>query len=709
MPFTIETDDGIIIEDIPDNVAPDSQEIRDRVTQLRQERMGAQVEEQRQAQPEFTREPPGFLRTLQGEAELAATVVSGAVLEPLAGAAGIVQSLNPFADPGAGARAVESVQSLAFKPGEAGLQTAKSIGEIAKDITPQFVQDFAAFTGEKFGEFQEAAFQRYGPIAGTAVAIVPAAILEAIPGFFAIKKARNLPTTLADEAIEETGDAARNAGENTIKTDIQPEAKDFETIETDLRNQNTENLVGEIRPDAEILESANNLGVDLNPSHYSTNQAFIEMEQALKADPQSKLSQIEQTAILRTGEEADKLITDLGGTLDKSLLDANVKSDIQKNIAKLEVEGAKAYSAVNKAIPQNTKVNPDTAIRYIAKRLDELGGNKKLLSNAERQLLELTELKKNPTYGALDQIRRNVGEALSKKSGPFRNDEERTLNQVYGALSNDQQGVADAFGVGADYEVGRKIVSTRKDLEKAAVNLFGNDLETGSLLPKLKTAAGKLTKGDTSTFKKLMNSLPRNRRSEAAATMLNELFASGKRKPGAIGSGFASAFESLNRSPGAKKIIFDNLPPGAEKRFNDLGKVATGIFKAKQFENVSGTGRAIIANFNNGGIIERVIESGVVKGAARVTGTGVVTDLLSTQLRGARGEQTKKAIDLLTSPAFKASLENAALGNQVVAEGITKTRVFKKWLTAQPPEIKLEIAAIGFIPWLTQDITIEEQ
>ena len=77
---------------------------------------------------------------------------------------------------------------------------------------------------------------------------------------------------------------------------------------------------------------------------------------------------------------------------------------------------------------------------------------------------------------------------------------------------------------------------------------------------------------------------------------MNEFFASGARKKGAIGGGFVTAFDTLNRNKEAKKLIFDQLPPGAEQRFNDLGKVATGIFKAKAFENTSGTGRAIIAD-----------------------------------------------------------------------------------------------------------------
>ena len=704
MPFTIETDDGIIIEDIPDDVAPDAPEVRAKVTEARQQRMDAQITLQQEAQPEFTREPPGFLRTLQGEAELGLAVGTGLVADVVGGSLGILQGINPFADPGDAARMVESVKELAFTPGEAGLETAKSIGEIAKTVTPQFVQDFASFAGEKFDELKEATFQRYGPLAGTAVAIAPTAILEAVPGFFAIKQARKIRTTVADEAIESTGDAARNAGETTIKTDIQPEVKDFETIADDLKQQNTENLVGQIRPDAEIIESAKNLGVDLNPSHYSTNQAFIEMEQALKADPQSKLSQIEQTAILRTGEEADKLITDLGGTLDKSLLDANVKADMQKTIAKLEVDGAKAYSRVNKEIPQNIKVNAETSKLYLNKRLEELGGEVGLLNKSEKQLQFVTDLKDNPTYGALDQVRRNVGEALNKQTGPFRDDEERILNQVYGALSNDQQGIADIKGVGADYELGRKLVSTRKELEKTALGVFGRDLETGSLLPKLKTGAEKLVKGDISVFKKLMNALPRARRQEAAATMLNSLFASGARKPGALGGGFVTAFESLNRNPGAKKVLFDQLPPGAEKRFNDIGKVATGIFQSKRFENTSGTGRAIIAKFNNGELLGKIVESGVARGAARIVpGGNVAVDAIATSLRGVKGEQTKKAIDFLTSPEFIKSLQDASKGNAVSAERIQRTKRFKEWLTAQPPDIKTEIAAIGFIPWLTQD------
>ena len=52
-----------------------------------------------------------------GVAENIASFASGTVAEPIAGIAGIVQTLNPFADEGAGAAAVEATrEALTFKP-----------------------------------------------------------------------------------------------------------------------------------------------------------------------------------------------------------------------------------------------------------------------------------------------------------------------------------------------------------------------------------------------------------------------------------------------------------------------------------------------------------------------------------------------------------------------------------------------------------------
>ena len=63
---------------------------------------------------------------LSAVAEPIATLVTGAIAEPIAGLAGIAQAINPFAEPGAGVRAIEATrEALTFQPrteaGKAGL------------------------------------------------------------------------------------------------------------------------------------------------------------------------------------------------------------------------------------------------------------------------------------------------------------------------------------------------------------------------------------------------------------------------------------------------------------------------------------------------------------------------------------------------------------------------------------------------------------
>ena len=74
---------------------------------------------------------PSFGDKAFGVAENVGSLISGAVAEPLAGLAGIAQSINPFADEGAGAKAVEATrEALTFKPStETGQSQQQAMGE----------------------------------------------------------------------------------------------------------------------------------------------------------------------------------------------------------------------------------------------------------------------------------------------------------------------------------------------------------------------------------------------------------------------------------------------------------------------------------------------------------------------------------------------------------------------------------------------------
>jgi len=102
--------------------------------------------ELQQAQPQAD---PSFGQQALGALENVGSLISGAVAEPVAGLAGIAQSINPFADEGAGARAVEATrEALTIKPStEAGQAQQQAIGETLAPVG-QALSSAEKFLGE---------------------------------------------------------------------------------------------------------------------------------------------------------------------------------------------------------------------------------------------------------------------------------------------------------------------------------------------------------------------------------------------------------------------------------------------------------------------------------------------------------------------------------------------------------------------------------
>ncbi len=105
--------------------------------------------------------------------EPAATLVTGGIAEPIAGLAGIVQGLNPFADEGAAKRAVEGTrEALTFQPRtEAGQQGLESLGETIAPVAEK-IQGAEKFLGDKTFELTDS------PALAAAATTIPTAIME---------------------------------------------------------------------------------------------------------------------------------------------------------------------------------------------------------------------------------------------------------------------------------------------------------------------------------------------------------------------------------------------------------------------------------------------------------------------------------------------------------------------------------------------------
>jgi hypothetical protein len=116
--------------------------------------------------------------------EPAATIATGAIAEPVAGIAGIAQSINPFAEPGAGARAVEATRgALTFQPRtEAGQAGLEAVGEALQPVG-EAIQSVERGLGD-------VAFEATGsPAIAAAATALPTAILSAFPAAKIFKNA----------------------------------------------------------------------------------------------------------------------------------------------------------------------------------------------------------------------------------------------------------------------------------------------------------------------------------------------------------------------------------------------------------------------------------------------------------------------------------------------------------------------------------------
>lgn len=627
-------------------------------------------------------------RQSNGSPEMALQIASSTVAEPISGLAGIMSMLIPGAPP-AGDVVKSTQDALTYEPkSEEGKELLPSIVQSVLDNTPDLIKKGASATGAKWSQLEESVLNAYGPEAATALSTLPTAILEAIPAGLAIKKVRSVGGEMPD--------ISKPAPEPDMSTQ-------YQSIQEQLRAGDTSAISQSIKPDQQILSDAEELGIDLNPSHYSTNRAYIDMEQSLKSRPGSKLSTVEEKAIVDLGNKADELVADLGGYTDKSLLDSDIKTEVSGIIADLNKQSDALYAKVDDSIPRATKVTPRATKSLIQEQLAELGGDETLLTTAEKQLKRLTD--GNPTYAAIDRVRRDIGSAIGSRSGPFKDDDVGQLRRIYSALNEDQQNFADAFGVGDDLRDAQALIKARKSVEDEAIALFGREFNS-SFIPKMTASANALTKGDVTRFNNLMNSVPEARRGEVAATMLNNIFTHGARNQSSMSQGFLKSFDALNRNKEAKRALFGYLPEGAEARFDMLGRVSTGLYRAKSLENTSKTARDVISALDDGGWLKKMYGTGrsvaIAEGASTgmgVPGAGTAAVIGSVLLRKA-DDTAKVADELLSSPKFRSGVMEYAQGKP---DNLTVTPEYKAWLNAQNPFIQAEITAIGFMPWLTKE------
>lgn len=317
----------------------------------------------------------------------------------------------------------------------------------------------------------------------------------------------------------------------------------------------------------------------------------------------------------------------------------------------------------------------------------ELGGDTSKLSSLEKELADMASPgRKTPvTYAALMRMKSDVGQALERASGPYKDVNSGILKRLYGALAEDQLLNVERIGgkqLRDDLRLANQLTAKRKALEDRIVSLFGDE-RNGSIAQKLVATVKSGAKGDVTGFNRIVRQLPPELRKKAVATAI----AAASREAKTNGFGFAKyvdLYQGLRRNSEVYKTVVETLGPDSDKFLNDLYKISKRITEARA--NVKTTGQAnqaLVQGLMAEGLVQQVLNStggrqATMGGATMLGGTmagapaAAVSAMLVNTLSKANKNTINAAGDLFASPEWQ----------QLVAKVATEDRVDKRAFNA---------------------------
>ncbi len=741
MPYSITTKDGITIQNIPDDIAPDSQVLKDRVAATRAQQLQGQPEAPRVGLVEGIKEAVTGEKRSTKESEALPDWATMPELNSFSLASAKTGLGTLLSNPDETVKVIQSnfpgVQvrqddkgnfllrssidgkEYAIKPGFRVSDIPRAAGGVAAftpagrastllgtataaGATQAAIEGTQAATGGEFNPGEVATAALTAPILPAAVQGVKAVATPArnaiartigreVPQAPGIGAAPEVPvpapqaapvmpaTTQAAEAAAPMGVA--ELGQTTRKAALGGIGSKRAVSE----------LAEQAAPDAETVAAAERLGIAdyLQPDHVTTNQAFRQISQLVKSPTGSEAAVAQRQGLEKVAERANALVDELGGSSGLSTVSSNVRAGMTATQNELENAANTLYNEERSKIPAKASAPADSALEFVKQRADELGGAENLSQMEKRILRKLSpnEAGEAPTYSLLDDVRKEVGSA-TRGQGVFKDADTGLAKKLYTLLSDDQALAAEAHGAGDVYKAARSAVSVRKGMEDDMVALFGKQLER-TMTPMITGAVKDLGKGDAAKFAKMMAAVPEGMRQEVAASSLSSFFQRAARGGEMDFAGYSRWFDGLERNQQAKAALFSNLPKESVQQLTDLARVAKGIAMAKG--EFIATGKAINPQVLAAadGIMAKVFETASQHGLrglfAETLGTasgapGLASAVLSASMKN-KPSVLQAADKLITSPEFLQAARAAGTKNEAEAiRRLTRAEKFSRFM-----------------------------
>ncbi|WP_235896057.1 lytic transglycosylase domain-containing protein [Yersinia alsatica] len=482
----------------------------------------------------------------------------------------------------------------------------------------------------------------------------------------------------------------------------------------------------EVAPRQEVIDAAKSLGIkedDLLLSHVSGNQAYREFEQALKSVPGSQLAAQEGAVLKKVAKQASELTDAAGALPDKMAMNDKFLTSFQRGISTVQNKSDQLYNQISEAIPKNQPVSADNIIKHLDQKADELGGAD-FLSPMEKKVYNAVSPTGNdispPTYARLDNIRKQIGQAIGKNSGPFRDEETGALKQLYANLTADQEQVVKSVGLGEKWDAAKKLIGVRAQMEDSLTGLLGKDLR-GDISTKASLAVRNLSKGDAKGFRTLQQDIPSPRiRREVIATSLRDAFSMGSRKENEFHlPGFVDWYQGA-KSSGTLPMIERELGKPTAERMRNLFTLSQAVRDAQSSSITTGRLNAFIKQFDaKDGALDKIYRHG--KGALATSIVGQIPVIGPTLSYGAvagmaakeasRPARSIAADRLLSSPEFRSVVKQSKgkavqnkgqeLINKKMEARILNSKSWEDFYRTLSKEEKQSIARVGVIGWLS--------
>lgn len=741
MPYSITTKDGITIQNIPDDIAPDSQVLKDRVAATRAQQLQGQPEAPRMGAIEGIKEAVTGAQRSTKESESLPEWTSMPELNSFSMASAKTALGTLLSNPGETVQVIkanypqvterqdekgnfimrsqidgkEYVIPPGFRTGDipraaGGLAAFTPAGRAAtlggaagaSAATQAAIEASQAATG---GEFNSGEVVTAGVLGAAVPAVVQGVRAVATPARQVVARAlgREVPQAPGIGTVPEVPVSAPQAAPVMPATTQAAEAAapmgvaelGQTTRKAALGGIGSKRAVSELAeqaaPDAETVAAAERLGIAdyLQPDHVTTNQAFRQISQLVKSQTGSEAAVAQRQGLEKVAERANALVDELGGSADLSTTSANVRTSMTATQNELENAANTLYNEVRSKIPAKASAPADSALEFVKQRADELGGAENLSQMEKRILRKLSPSDEGeaPTYALLDDVRKEVGSA-TRGQGVFKDADTGLAKKLYTLLSDDQALAAEAHGAGDVYSAARSAVSVRKGMEDDMVALFGKQLER-TMTPMITGAVKDLGKGDVAKFAKMMAAVPEGMRQEVAASGLSSFFQRAARGGEMDFAGYSRWFDGLERNQQAKAALFSNLPKESVQQLTDLARVAKGVAMAKG--EFIATGKAINPQVLAAadGIMAKVFEAASQHGLrglfAETLGTasgapGLASAVLSASMKN-KPSVLQAADKLITSPEFLQAARSAGTKNQAEAfRRLSRSEKFSRFM-----------------------------